>query len=322
MTPDPSHELLREILAEMREVRRHIERQSELLDVVAFFSRACAGNENRARYNQRLESRRESDIHERRRVRSWQRPLTAWLNERGLVFDHFAYSGLHRGHTDEMAVTIGAYYDALEPFLKELVHALNRKDGFRFSVDDLDSGAARVVRGFAQQMEDYGFLRAMNYVEPDNVLFVDPLFDPDLVKFLTGGWLETLVEHRVAQLSPDWIPTRCLRNALARNSDDEVFEFDLLLPASPAPIYIDCKAGNLESQLSKIARNVKALQLPFERNLVVVPSLAERDSEALSERCGARIVALSHLESLIPQNEETVGEMHFATLLQPDRNEG
>lgn len=289
MSDPTSHELLRELLNEVREIRRQLARQSDFLETAAFFLKDGAADHSRARHKEMLGKRRRKVGKLYRRVFSSQQPLADWLARKGLEIIHFTDDGMESGPADEIAERLATDFVTLGPFLKHLNIASAVKEGFSFSLADHDETEADAIETFAQRLEDLGLVRAMNLA--GGQIHVEPLLDQGLDKFLTGGWLERALGNLVARLRPErWAPHLVLANAVTRDSTDmAIHEFDLVLPLDGgpggdqrdgSPLVLDPKTGNLEPSVAKVRRNVSRLGLSPEHYVVVRPCADPADLAA------------------------------------------
>lgn len=289
MTDPTSHELLRELLNEIREVRRQLARQSDFLETAAFFLKDGAADQSRIRHKEMLAKRRRRTGKLYRRVFATQQPLADWLARKGLEIIHFTDDGMESGPADEIAERLASDFVTIGPFLKQLNIASAIKEGFSFSLADHSAEDTETIGTFAQRLEDLGLVRAMNLA--GGQIHVEPLLDQGLDKFLTGGWLERALGNLVARLRPDqWAPHRTLANAVTRDSTDmAIYEFDLVLPLDGGPggerkddfpLVLDPKTGNLEPSIAKVRRNVARLGLPPEHYVVVRPFAEPADLAA------------------------------------------
>lgn len=306
---DPvSHELLREILNEIREMRRNLQVQSDYLEIAAFFLEEGASNAARERYKNKLLSRKREAGKLYRRILATQRPLTDWLQRKGLEVTHFTDDGLESGAADEIAECLGADFAGLGGFWKALVTSTALREGFSFGLEGLEESEAASISAFAQRIEDLGLIRAMNLSEGQ--IHVEPLLDQGLHKFISGGWLERAVYNLAIRVRPDeWAAKRILANAVARDSSDlsATYEFDLLLPlGSESPdaapvILLDPKTGTLSPKASaKIARNAARVGLPPDRYIVVRPTAEPEDRERWQrELRGVTIVGFPDLREFL-----------------------
>jgi len=286
-----THELLRELLNETREIRRNLQFQTEFLETAAFYLQEGASDASRERYKTKLSSRKREAGKHYRRILSTQRPLTDWLNRKGLEVTHFTDDGLETGPADEIAEWLGADFAILGGFLKALVTSTGHREGFSFGLDEFEEPDGRTLSAFAQRIEDLGLVKAMNI--SGGQIHVEPLLDQGLHKFISGGWLERAVYNLVIRISPEkWSPKRILANAVARDSKNQasIYEFDLLLPLEPENpnevpvILLDPKTGALTPKaVQKIRRNVARVGLPPERYVVVRPSADSVDLKTWQE---------------------------------------
>lgn len=288
MGHETTHELLRELLNETREIRRHLERQTEFLESTSFFLREEATDESRKRYGEMLNRRKREAGKLYRRILPAQNPLKDWLDRKGLEITHFIDDGMESGPSDEIAETLSSSYETLGSFLKALVTAMALKEGFSYSyAERTDEEAGRLV-AFAQRLEDLGLVRAMNTA--GGQIHIEPLLDQGLQTFLSGGWLERAITNLTVRTRPEqWATQRILANAVNRDPRDlSTYEFDLILPVfcsdpeggdDPVlkPVVIDAKTGYLNKASVKVRRNVERLGLPPERYLIVRPQSEESE---------------------------------------------
>lgn len=303
MSDPVAHELLRELLNETRELRRHLAAQSEHLAALEFLARGAAPDEVRQADAARRAARSERQRQLNRRVDPGQQPLIDWLARRGLEFDGFVEDRHGSGPADEIATILAESYGQLSGFVKALVHAHCAKDGLSYALDGLPEVQAAAIAAFAQRLEDFGFVRAMNVA--GDAVHVEPLQGEKVELLLSGGWLERAVYNLAARLKPRrWAPQRIAANARGKNAAGESYEIDLLLPGADGapPVSIDSKTGSLAQSKATIWRNRKLLKLPKNRNLVVLPVDDAATLEAWSESLPiATVVPFSRLrETLAP----------------------
>lgn len=271
MSDPVAHELLRELLNETRELRRHLAAQTEHIAALESLVLHSVTDPVRTRFH----AERHRKVAARRQWTSKlshpQRQLAGLLEARGLRFVGCMPTPETTAPVRLIAERLAEDFDLLEPLLKAVVHAYGAKAGISFPLAGCSPDQRQAFAEFAQQLEDYGMLRTMN--PGADSLHLEPLFGELWENYFSGYWLEQAVLNQLSAFGTAWGAKRIVANGKFEDHRGRHYEFDLILPAAGGDLLmIDAKTGKLDAAIPAIRRNAAAAGIPADHHLVVLPT--------------------------------------------------
>lgn len=274
MSDPTTHELLRELLNETRELRRHLTVQTAHVEALEYFVLHSVNDAVRNRFY----ANRKRALETKRKLTSKlcrpQKDLAKQLEARGLTFLGCMITPESTAPVRLISQRLSRDYDELEPLLKSIVHVHGAKTGLSFPLAGYPVDQVDTLTHFAQQLEDYGMLHSVNFSE--DAIHLQPLFGEMWHNFFSGYWLEQAVINLLSNYGSAWSARRVITNGQFEGKNGDDYEFDLILPtADGGVLLVDSKTGKLNGAVNTIARNVKAAGVSPDRYLVVLPTSEE-----------------------------------------------
>jgi len=300
MSDPVTHELLRELLNETRELRRHLAAQTEHIGALEFLVLQSVEEPVRARYYGQRARRHAAKRQLSSKLSKPQKRLAEVLESRGLRFMGCMHTPEATAPVRLISELLAREFDLLEPLLKAVVHAYGAKTGITFPLNGTTAAQREAFAHFAQQLEDYGMLRSMN--PGADSLHLEPLFGELWENFFSGYWLEQAVLNQLSAFGTVWGSKRTIANGQFDDVQGRRYEFDLLLPdADGGLLLIDAKTGKLENAVPTVRRNATASGIPADRHFVVLPTSEPAKIAAWSDALGdcARVVSNQDLPELL-----------------------
>ncbi|MEG3438683.1 hypothetical protein V0288_16250 [Pannus brasiliensis CCIBt3594] len=140
---------------------------------------------------------------------------------------------------------------------------------------------------FVRFLKDRSFLNSYSYDKNNRTIRITPPENGTIRNFLTGGWLERYIHHKIIQyLEEKQIEYQCLANPELKFSNGDIFELDFLFLINDCPVWIECKSGqNFTNNniLNNYSRHQKKLQTGKENSILVIYNIADDQSVELGQ---------------------------------------
>jgi len=215
-------------------------------------------------------------------------PLAEWLGARGFFVKHCRPSPLVEGIYDQVSLIFGREYPLHEPLIRALRSAISRNTSATIDLSEIDAPARQTLLETCQMLEERGLVADYHHVEENDSAVLVPELLPDLVAFLSGGWLERFLLLEWRRLHDDLSWRDFLANAVIEAADGAVYELDLLAADAEAPRIFECKVGRLGNAPERLAELAENLGLPLDHVVFVLPDHTP-ESDALPDQFGFRV---------------------------------
>lgn len=213
------------------------------------------------------------------------------------------------GFFDEIAVKLGDQYETFS-FLLEKIKYHQRKGHKTLSLD-LSSRSQQetgVIKNFCQELYESAFITRYYVDKQDKKrISLSLQFDPRIVNFFNGEWLEWFVFMKVATLLVNQKRSfSCLKNFLIHFANGDKHEIDLFfLIDNTLPLWLECKSGEFRNDIEKYTKLRNVLKVEKNYFWLIVLGLADEKTVGLTGMFGITIVneksVLTTLTNLLSQ---------------------
>jgi hypothetical protein len=173
---------------------------------------------------------------------------------------------------DTVALYLAHHLHVLNPFLLSIRKALNTPDQplvwfYRQTRDDYAD-----VLACALLMQQFGLMCEVRY-KLDSWISMIPIDSQAATRFLTGGWLETVVSADILKTKPEF----CATNIKVQLEDGQEAELDAVAGWGETACWIEATTGGaVEERVHKLARLHDSLGIQKENCLLVVSGYEQR----------------------------------------------
>ncbi len=210
--------------------------------------------------------------------------LTTILARRGLHVERVD------GLSDELqglvkfAERIARQYDVLRPLLDELKRAHGQQRRVQVSLSGYEGGRASMLIQFARDLERAGLISTVHYGRLRRRLYTDAPRHPLAINFFTGQWLElyayATVRGLLAAVSD---APRVWRNVLARRSNGQQFELDVVALVDQQLLWVEAKtADSVAEFLPRYHELVRILKIPRSHAILLWSGAGQRSQAGSS----------------------------------------
>lgn len=229
--------------------------------------------------------------------------LETWLDARGCRITELRKPTGMDAAADEIALFLGQHYADLEMAYAALRGLLNpRRTNKWIQTDDWPPAVISQAVQFGRKLKDNGFLAQFVYVSKNKTMLCEPVSDPRVLNFLDGGWLERWAAHvmktAISRQMGGWQDERLLQGVQIELPNHTEAELDVLAnPAGDTVVWIECKAGNWQSDLHHYYElNQQHFHLPApQAALVLVDRVKEAGRASAGELSSMTVLHLTEL---------------------------
>lgn len=233
--------------------------------------------------------------------------LIQWLEDRKIKVRSYRVLPSQDEPLDWFARFLGERFDNLHPFYDEWKKAINRQRGwFKISMKDFPPNQISDIVQFAYRLYQYAMLENLNYARSSRTLSAKAVMIPDVINFVTGGWLERyisrLVKTTIERLGFDLNEIAIISNiqiVLPNQSDAEI---DILIGNEATQIWFECKTSEEYQTSVKSWKGLsRYLRIPKERAGVVllIPPESPQVSEWLESQIGMTVLRLNEVSAFL-----------------------
>ncbi len=230
--------------------------------------------------------------------------LQAWLAQRGLQLQNVALVEPTSDPWDWFAEFLGQRFDHLRPFYKRWKQSLNTGQSFSIQLQQASARQISDTVQFALELQKASLIFSYHYTRTSRLLRVFPRKSPDIINFVTGGWLERYIARLLwrlaAQLQIKPSEFFVFRNIQLSLPDSQQTELDLLALYRDRAIWLESKTGDYNVSVERWQRNNAYLKIPPQRAGIVLLEMPGATAQAmLQTRTGMQVVSLATLTDFL-----------------------
>jgi hypothetical protein len=233
---------------------------------------------------------------------TWVNPR-AWLESRNITVKRVRQESGLDGAANRVAQYLGDHFTELHGFYGAIKGRVSKANTWRwYPLANQSPEAVKHVLKFGSMLHDCGFLSAFRFTRNDSHVQFEPMDDPRVTNFLTGGWLEHYAFHLARNIIQNkvggWSDDQALCGVEIQLPDGSSTEFDMLigLPADVV-LWVECKTGEWGDYIKHFqTMNNQYLHLPQTQSVLVLASeLADDSRLSVGELAAMSVVHLSDL---------------------------
>jgi len=158
---------------------------------------------------------------------------------------------------------------------------------------------------FAYRLHQYALLESFNYAKSSRTLSAKVVLLPDIINFVTGGWLERyisrLAKNVIERLGIDSNSIAIMSNIQIVLPNHRDAEIDLI-GSEETQIWLECKTSEeYQSSVEGWKKISRYLRIPKERSGVVLltPPESPQVSEWLESQIGMTVLRLNEVSTFL-----------------------
>ncbi|NPA06373.1 MAG: hypothetical protein GXO54_03100 [Chloroflexi bacterium] len=230
--------------------------------------------------------------------------LQAWLAQRGLQLQNVALVEATADPWDWFAEFLGQRFDHLRPFYKRWKQSLNTGQSFSLQLQQASARQISDTVQFALELQKASLICSYYYTKTSRLLRAFPCKSPDIINFVTGGWLERYIARLLWRLATQHVTEAneffIFRNIQLVLPDSQQTELDLLALYRGQAIWLESKTGDYNVSVERWQRNNTHLKIPPQRAGIVLLDMPGTTAQAmLQTRTGMQVVSLTKLTDFL-----------------------
>lgn len=233
--------------------------------------------------------------------------LIQWLEDRNIKVRRYRVLPPQDEPLDWFARFLGERFAHLRPFYDEWKRSISRqREEFRIYMKDFPPNQISDIVQFAYRLYQYAMLENFNYAKGSRTLSAKVVMLPDIINFVTGGWLERyitrLAKSVIERIGIDANNIAIMSNiqiVLPNQSDAEI---DILIGNEETQIWLECKTSEeYQPSVEGWKKMSRYLRIPKERSGIVLltPPESPQVSEWLESQIGMTVLRLNEVSTFL-----------------------
>lgn len=235
--------------------------------------------------------------------------LRAWLKKRDLTLQNVTLLKGTEEPWDWFARFLGDRFEHLRPFYERWKRALSLRQEIILNLQDASPRQISDTVQFALKLKEAALIADYQYNSATRTLRVSPVFDSDIINFVTGGWLERYI-GRLLWSMVDRLglkPHRFLgfRNVQIVLPNHQQTELDVLALYNDQVLWLESKTGDYSASVERWKQNNTYLQIPpTHAGIVLLDSISTQARQMLEQRTGMQVLSLGDLSPFLEKAME------------------
>jgi hypothetical protein len=233
--------------------------------------------------------------------------IIRWLRDRNIVVRSYRVLPPQDEPLDWLARFLGERFDNLRPFYEEWKRSVSRQwRWFKIHMKDFPPAQISDIVQFAYRLHEYAMLENFNYSRGSRMLWASVVILPDIINFVTGGWLERyiggLAKSVIGRLGLDSDKIAIMNGIQIILPNQTDAEIDLLIGNEETQIWIECKTSEeYQSSIETWKKISRYLRIPKERAGVVLltPPESSHVREWLESQIGMTVLRLNEVSTFL-----------------------
>lgn len=185
--------------------------------------------------------------------------LKIYLQEKGIKICGTQHKPEHHKPLHSVAKYIGNNYTDIRPFLKKIKSHMQFGKGFELLLQPYSQTTKSAICQLGTRLQEVKLLDSYSYYKaPHSIIQAKTTTNPIAQNFLSGTWLEMYVTylikymiHQKSKVQQHNIHYEIFNNIKIKLSNNEQFEFDILVLIEEDLYWIECKSNNSQKYLLK-----------------------------------------------------------------------
>ena len=230
--------------------------------------------------------------------------LRDWLAQRELVLQNTTIVPPDEEPWDWFAYFLGERFSVLRPFYEQWKRALHLRQTFVLHLQDAPPRQISDITQFALKLKEASLVVSFQYTKATRTLRVTPALSPDIINFVTGGWLERYIGRLLWQTASH-IGLQPHRFVVFRNiqivlPNAQQTELDLLALYQGQALWLESKTGDYSASVERWKQNNFYLKLPpTHAGIVLLEPLSTTAQQMLEQRTGMQVLSLNDLPTFL-----------------------
>lgn len=234
--------------------------------------------------------------------------LRQWMEARGFHVQTYRILSAQPEPWDWFALFLGERFDHLREFYEKWKRSLNTQHPFTLSLQNAEPKHISNVVQYANQLKAASLIQDYLYRRSTRTLYVTPAVSPDIINFVTGGWLERYVGQqiwrRALALGMSRSRVHVFRNVqvVMPNRQDAEIDIFALFDGGKEALWIESKTGDYTNSVERWRVLNGYLKFPPTRAAILlldVPGGYAR--ELLVQRTGMQVLGFAQLPDFLDQ---------------------
>ena len=230
--------------------------------------------------------------------------LRSWLGVRGLTLQHVTHLNLEEEPWDWFARFLGNRFEHLCSFYERWKRALSLRQSFSLELRTAPPQQISDIVQFALRLKEASLIVDYQYYRSARMIRVMPAFSSDIIKFVTGGWLERYVGRllwdMVKEMSLNPAQFFVFLNIQLLLPNQQQTELDLLALYQNQALWLESKTGDYSSSVERWQQNSVYLQLPATHaGIVLLEFPSPTAQQMLKQRTGMQVLSLNTLPEFL-----------------------
>lgn len=232
--------------------------------------------------------------------------LLSWFERCGFEIVNYKVVPSQPEPLDWFAQFMGKRFHHLQPFYEQWKRAIHTRYPFTLNLADAPPEQISDTVQLAHQLMQAALVTNVRYRRDVRSLHVTPVYQPEVINFVTGGWLERFVGRLVWDIAQQQNALQediaVLRNIQILFPNRQQAELDLVIVYGERIIWLEGKTGDYSSSVERWQKVNQFLKLsPEEAALVLLNPPPSPAKEVLEDRTNMRVLGLKDLPSFLEQ---------------------